>query len=217
MFFGKFDGNGQTISNLYINRPGEDFIGLFGAIGNSTKNISNVFLSNINLTGQNKVGGLCGASIGVISKVGVSGNITSVNDVGGVVGRLGAEVDSGSLDNAFSSVDIYSTGTTHIGGLVGYTYDSNITNCYSVGEITGTSIDQLKGLVGSISSSPIISNCFWDTQTSGQATTASDKGTGKTTADMKTEATFTDAGWDFGSIWVIDGTGTINNGYPYLQ
>jgi len=36
---------------------------------------------------------------------------------------------------------------------------------------------------------------FWDTQTSGQVT--SDGGTGKTTAEMQMESTFTDAGWDF--------------------
>ena len=37
--------------------------------------------------------------------------------------------------------------------------------------------------------------CFWDIQTSGQATSAG--GTGKTTAEMQTAKTFLDAGWDF--------------------
>ena len=51
---------------------------------------------------------------------------------------------------------------------------------------------------------------FWDTQTSGQATSAG--GTGKTTAEMQTAKTFLDAGWDFvgetkngmADIWWID-------------
>jgi len=56
-----------------------------------------------------------------------------------------------------------------------------------------------------------ITNCFWDTETSGQAT--SDGGTGKTTAEMKTQSTFTDAGWDFTTpIWTIQAE--INDGYP---
>ena len=50
------------------------------------------------------------------------------------------------------------------------------------------------------------------------------KGTGKTTAQMKTKATFTDnsstdlnTSWDFNYIWNIDTSGTINGGYPYLR
>jgi hypothetical protein len=50
------------------------------------------------------------------------------------------------------------------------------------------------------------------------------KGTGKTTAQMKTLATFTDTAttglstsWDFNYIWNIDTSGTINGGYPYLR
>jgi len=43
----------------------------------------------------------------------------------------------------------------------------------------------------------------------------SDGGTGKTTAQMKTEATFTDAGWEFATIWRIKST--FNDGYPYLR
>jgi hypothetical protein len=53
---------------------------------------------------------------------------------------------------------------------------------------------------------------FWDTQTSGQATSA--HGTGKTTAEMKAAATFVDAGWD-GTVWSIDAN--TNDGYPNLQ
>jgi len=48
--------------------------------------------------------------------------------------------------------------------------------------------------VGSGSAS-CVSNCFWDIDTSGQTQSAG--GMGKTTAEMQTESTFTDAGWDF--------------------
>ena len=44
-------------------------------------------------------------------------------------------------------------------------------------------------------SSGNILNSFWDIETSGQ--TISSGGTGLTTAEMQTESTFTDAGWDF--------------------
>ena len=77
------------------------------------------------------------------------------------------------------------------------------------------------GLVGTISGGTI-TDSFYDTTTSGQSDTG--KGTGKTTAEMKTLATFTDTAttglstsWDFDTIWNIDNTSTINNGYPYLR
>ena len=43
-----------------------------------------------------------------------------------------------------------------------------------------------------------VSNSFWDTETSGQAT--SDGGTGKTTAEMKDIATFSGAAWDIYAV-----------------
>jgi len=53
------------------------------------------------------------------------------------------------------------------------------------------------------------SNNFWDTETSGQTSSAA--GTGKTTAQMMAQATF--SGWDFGSTWdIVEG-----ETYPYHQ
>jgi hypothetical protein len=55
-------------------------------------------------------------------------------------------------------------------------------------------------------------NSFWDTQTSGQRTSAG--GTGKTTAEMQAAKTFLNAGWDFVSEaangtadlwWILEG------------
>ena len=55
------------------------------------------------------------------------------------------------------------------------------------------------GLVGSnnweYGEEGTVTCCFWDTRSSGQATSAG--GIGRTTAQMQTAGTFTDAGWDF--------------------
>jgi hypothetical protein len=59
------------------------------------------------------------------------------------------------------------TGNTLVGGLIGRNYVATVTSSY------------------------------WDTQTSGQATSAG--GTGKTTAQMMNRSTF--VGWDFATIW----------------
>jgi hypothetical protein len=66
-----------------------------------------------------------------------------------------------------------------------------------------------------------VNNSFWDTQRSGVDTSAG--GTGKTTDEMKTAATFTNAGWDFideivngvSDIWGINSSD--NSGYPFLK
>jgi len=53
-----------------------------------------------------------------------------------------------------------------------------------------------------------ISNSFWDTETSGQAT--SDGGTGKNTTEMKDIAAFSGAGWN---ITTVANPGTRNPAY----
>ncbi|MGB6872666.1 MAG: hypothetical protein WBE46_00750, partial [Dehalococcoidia bacterium] len=53
-----------------------------------------------------------------------------------------------------------------------------------------------------------VTNSFWDTQTSGQAT--SDGGTGKNTTEMKNIATFSGAGW---SIIEVTNPETRNPSY----
>jgi hypothetical protein len=73
----------------------------------------------------------------------------------------------------------------------------DLSQCYSAGTVSGTG-DPIGGLIGSKwrpATHVSVTACFWDTQTSGQAT--SDGGTGKTTAEMQTAKTFLDAGWDF--------------------
>jgi len=67
-----------------------------------------------------------------------------------------------------------------------------ISNSYATGDVYA---DQyVGGLVGS-NDAGTVSASLWDTDTSGQSTSAG--GTGKTTAEMQTESTFTDIGWDF--------------------
>jgi len=102
-------------------------------------------------------------------------------------------------------------------------YYGSVTHSYSTGSVTGD--EHVGGLVGRNYFGPggdIVSNCFWNTETSGQAT--SDGGTGKTTAAMKDIATFSGAGWNIIAvanpsmrnityIWnIVDG-----ETYPFLS
>src|SRR6056297_1648673 len=60
-FRGTFDGNNFTISDLFINRPNDNNIGLFGY---STGEISNTNLTNLDISGYAHVGGITGYNLG---------------------------------------------------------------------------------------------------------------------------------------------------------
>jgi len=93
-----------------------------------------------------------------------------------------------------------------VGGLVGDN-GGEVTHCYSTGTPGGSS--QVGGLIGK-NLTGTVTGCFWDTDTSEVGD--SDGGTGASTAQMKTAATYLAAGWDFNfesdngdeDIWAID-------------
>jgi hypothetical protein len=169
--------------------------------------------SNVDGGSNNYTGGLVGYNYyGKIDKCYYdNGTITSTgNYTGGLVGQN--YYNTGDLGYV---TDCYSTGTVngsgYVGGIVGYQYSSYTDNCYSVASLSGSS--SIGGVAGYCSSSSTYStDCFFNTD----IYSSSSGGTGKTTAEMKTESTFSDAGWDIGVVWLLDGTHTVNNGYPYL-
>ena len=67
-----FDGNGHTISNLFIRWPDADYIGLFRDTG-ADADIRNVRLTGVRVSGQNFVGGLLGSISGSSAAGRVSG------------------------------------------------------------------------------------------------------------------------------------------------
>ena len=250
-FYGKFDGNFKTISNLYVNSAGSNYKGLFGYTSAGAL-IQNVLLSNANVTGYYGIGALVGVNYGTITKSGVvGGTVDGGQRVGGLVGSnygtmtydyshntvafnptssptccaggLTGEANSGgTINNSYSrsniviTYNIYNQGS--VGGLYGNDYSSGAkSNLYSTGSITMVS-GSFPLLVGGLAGANYTSTTgsYWDTQTSGRATSSGGAGVvGKTTAQMKTQATY--SGWDFSTIWAIDSNGVINDGYPYLQ
>jgi hypothetical protein len=153
------------------------------------------------VSGHNRVGGLVGQSYdGTISNSHSTGSVTGIEDVGGLVGWH-ADV----VRNSYSSCNV--TGGEDVGGLVGDNYiPSTISNSYSTGIVTGTS--NVGGLVGD--NGGTVSNSFWDTETSGQAT--SDGGTGKNTEEMQDISTFSGATWD---IIAVADSETRNSSYMW--
>ncbi len=207
-FTGSFNGKGHTISNLKINRD-ENYTGLFGYV-NTGASIENVRIKDCSITGNGRyVGGLVGYNYaGKISKVAVSGKIDNNYDgsdyayVGGLIGYSGNE---GTIDNCYSQVQVEAQ-RTRIGGLVGYLSSGTITNCYSIGKVTGSS--SVGGLVGS--SGGTITNSYWTKDTSGV-----EKNSYGETALLSalTQREFYQDKWDFNSVWEIEEGKTT----PYLK
>ncbi|MGJ0301679.1 GLUG motif-containing protein, partial [Aliarcobacter cryaerophilus] len=137
-FYGRLDGKGFTISDLFIERPNTDNTGLFGAV-NVLATIKNIGLLNVDITGKDNVGGLVGSnSGGTIQNSYVSGKVTGNNSVGGLVGN-----NNRTITNSYATGLI--TGNNNVGGLVGKN-TSTITNSYATGLITGN--NNVGGLVG---------------------------------------------------------------------
>lgn len=201
-FSGTFSASGHKISNLYINRPEEDYVGLFGSLSDQAM-INGLGLIDVNMAGGSYVGGLAGYSLAEISESYSTGNVSG-DGAGGLVG-----INSGQLNNVYSLAT--STGVSMSGGLVS---DNNgeIINSYSAGQVFSSGL--IGGLIARTQTATSVSNSFWDIETSG--VTSSPSGVGLTTNQMKASSTFVGAGWNFNNIWGIDGSPEKNNGYPYL-
>ena len=180
-FAGEFDGNGHKISNLSFNSGSICHIGLFGYIAPDGK-VSQVYVENVKITGARFVGGLAGANRGTVSNSYSTGSVTGERLVGGLVGD-----NRGTVSNSYSIGSV--TGKRIKDSLVRHSgknqHGGPISNSYSSGSVTG--YEYVGSLVGS-NDGGTVTNSFWDTETSGKATSAG--GTGKTTAEMQDIATF---------------------------
>jgi len=157
-FVGYFDGQGYSIRNLYINRPSDLDVGLFGYVGTySYQNnigspvayqVKNLVLKDISVSGLSNVGGLIGRSrsgyLSIFPILNISGNgvISGNSNVGGLVG----DIDGGSIINSNFSGSV--SGNYKVGGLIGGIYNGGILqNSNFSGNVSGQ--DETGGLVGS--------------------------------------------------------------------
>lgn len=186
---GTLDGANHTITNLFISR--DTGAGLFLRFSGTVKDLGVV---DCDISGKWNVGAVTGgleqdALVGgasTISNCYATGAVSgSSNNCGGIAGGM----SYGTIKNCYSLVTV--DGVGEVGGLVGWVYSGTVENCYSAGEVSGTS--NVGGLIGKKDTGGTITACYWDTQTSKQSTSAG--GTGKTTAQMKTLATFS-TDWD---------------------
>ncbi len=117
-FYGKFDGNYKTVSNIYISTATGDYQGLFGLIGSGGL-VQNVVISSPNISADYGVGALAGGNQGTVTKAGVrNGSVAGTQRVGGLIGE-----DYGGISYSFASTTVnfnpQSSVTCCAGGLAG--------------------------------------------------------------------------------------------------
>ena len=131
---GTFDGNGKTITNLYIN-ANQNGMGFFGYTLQSR--IKNLTFGYANVTNTKSNTGILVGSAGSGSTLQNIMISTTCNVNGGIyTGGIAGDLDG----NAYNCVN-YATvqGTEDVGGLVGYFESGTIKDCANYGDITGTS------------------------------------------------------------------------------
>lgn len=223
-FTGTYDGDGHTISNLFINRPNEQRIALFGETNGATIEHLGLVDPDITVTGTGSFGQ--GSNVG--SLVGLADNGTTISEcfaTGGIVnaggsgiGGLIGQLLSSSLNNSYAIVAVEGgdADINYSGGLVGVNSSSTITNCYAAGSVVFKQYSGITISRGLTQGSSGITNSFYDSDATGQTTGG---GTAQTTVEMQQQATFTD--WDFqcetengtDDFWGID----EGNDYPRLS
>ena len=163
IFFGHFDGGGNTIRHLTIDlSTSHDNQGLFSVIG-AEASISNLSIREsrvsgeiyigpfVGAAGENSIisnchnycdvsttfyyaGGIAGASWGVIESCTNSGNIgTEMDFVGGIVGDF-----YGIITGCVNTGNV--SGTTSVGGIVGYSANAAIDHNVNAGNIYASSV-----------------------------------------------------------------------------
>ncbi|WP_158590463.1 MBG domain-containing protein [Noviherbaspirillum cavernae] len=140
-FRGAFDGINHVITGLTINRPGTQYIGLFGYV-QAGASVSNLQMKDGIIRGFRQVGAVAGRNSGTLRNVSNTGAVTGTGSVGGI---SGTNVDGGTIDIAWNAGEVRGS-NSEIGGLVGFN-DSIINRAWNSGNVI-TTANSVGGIAG---------------------------------------------------------------------
>jgi len=221
-FIGNSSGGNFTANSATGNVSGADQVGGFvGAVQDNQDNQNTIIYTRNsatgNVEGEHNVGGFIGyysPSNGDVtssfSYLYSTGNVTVASSTSNpsAFGGFAGSLDYINIENSYTRSNVYASGADYVGGFVGTYNPGSLSKAYATGIVTGAT--RVAGFSEDVLTGD---DLFWDTDTTGIMTSGGG-GFGKTTSEMKTLSTYTDAGWDFTNTWAIDEN--INDGYPYL-
>jgi hypothetical protein len=163
-FTGTLDGQNHKITNLFINRPSTNDIGLFGYAQDAS--VSNVTFQGGSITGQANVGTVAGVADSIVI-TNVKSNLTIVSTSNYVAGIIGFNHSLTTVTTTLTNVHFSGTvtapdNTYGVAGLIGDNdANADITYSSNTGNINGgDSTDYVGGLVGDSDAVLNISSSF---------------------------------------------------------
>lgn len=161
-FEGTFDGQKNTISNLKINAPAREEVGLFGCTMNAT--IKGINVKNVDILGYSQVATIVGCPYTecTISDCHVMGDVNIIAEyayVGGIAGYGYLKVDNCSVIADGTGVITAKTRNA-VGGITAWLLEdsSSVTNC-QVKNLDLTGWANIGGVTGFVHRLGVIDNC----------------------------------------------------------
>ena len=156
-FNGSLNGQGHKISNLVINMPEADYVGLVGAITGDSEVKNLVLDATCSFTGKAFMGliggGINGGTI-VMDRLGNEGTMTgSAQNVAGIIGVNMEGKCSFQISNCYVTGTI--SGANESAAISGWTSGGVLTNCYSIATVSG-----VDGSNSFVRSNPTVNNCY---------------------------------------------------------
>lgn len=153
-FCGVFNGNGYTISGLYIkNNVNSDNLG-WGLFSYAAGSITDLHLENSYIGSVSPcTGSIAGILDGTIENcssaayLSCGGSWGALSGHGGIVGNLN-DVGSEALSCTFSGVLRQTGGSPYVGGVVGSNLYGYVADCVNQGSVTAENADKVGGIVG---------------------------------------------------------------------
>lgn len=153
-FDGVFDGNGHTISNLYINDKNGSNLGLLGYVNPTTKktSVKNLKMDNVQIVGKTDIAAVCTSGFNATFEniEVISGSIAGFSDIYGISGCRG------SAKNCINRADVTAS-RYNVAGVIS-TIQDEASNCSNYGKIT-TGTGWAGGIAGGSDGFTTIQNC----------------------------------------------------------
>lgn len=153
-FDGVFDGNGHTISNLYINDKNGSNLGFFGYVTPTTKktSVKNLKMASVQIVGKTDIAAVCTSGYNATFEniEVISGSIAGFSDIYGISGCRG------SAKNCINRADVTAS-RYNVAGVISSIQDE-ASNCSNYGKIT-TGTGWAGGIAGGSDGFTTIQNC----------------------------------------------------------
>ena len=168
-FYGTFNGDMHTITNMTIKIPQNQPLTNYGLFGENRGTIKKLLVYNINISSVEKyektnvyVGGIVGTNRGTIDDCRVSGRIVCKRAYSAIGGIAGASID-GTIENSLVS-NLYMYGNGDIGGIVGVVYNGEINDCSTHSmtlELYSKYVNRsVGGIAGYLANGSIVQYCY---------------------------------------------------------